>query len=31
MRGRERKVQSDLEINKLARGGQDGGMEATNK
>lgn len=26
-RGRERKVQSDLEINKLGRGGQDGGRE----
>lgn len=25
MRGRERKVQSDLEINKLGRGGHDGG------
>lgn len=26
MRARERKVQSDLEINKLGRGRQDGGM-----
>lgn len=25
MRGRKRKVQSDLEINKLGRGGHDGG------